>query len=79
MLQEEDHGWTYEGIAFQALLPIDGACSVGTTPVWRLYNDRAAQLDSNHRFVASSETYRAMIAEGWAGEGVAFCSPPESV
>jgi hypothetical protein len=52
---------------------------VGTTPVWRLYNDRAAQLDSNHRFVASGETYRAMIAEGWIGEGVAFCSPPESL
>lgn len=77
-LQEEDSGWTYEGIAFQALLPTKGACPAGTTPVWRLYNDRAAELDSNHRFVASSETYRAMIAEGWIGEGVAFCSPPAS-
>lgn len=78
-LQEEDSGWTYEGIAFQALLPVKGACPAGTTPVWRLYNDRAAHLDSNHRFVASSETYRSMIAAGWIGEGVAFCSPPESV
>lgn len=77
-LQEEDPDWIYEGIAFQALLPVKGACPAGTTPVWRLYNDRAAHLDSNHRFVASSETYRTMIAAGWIGEGVAFCSPPAS-
>ena len=76
MLQEEDHGWEYEGIAFQALIPDRGACPAGTDPVWRLFNDRAAELDSNHRFVASSETYRAMMADGWIGEGVAFCSPP---
>lgn len=79
LLQEEDHGWTYEGIAFQALLPTDGACPAGTASVWRLYNDRAEQRDSNHRFVASSETYRSMISTGWVGEGVAFCSPPASV
>ena len=75
-LQEEDHGWEYEGIAFQALIPNGGACPAGTDPVWRLFNDRVAEKDSNHRFVASSETYRAMMAHGWLGEGVAFCSPP---
>jgi len=75
-LQEEDHGWEYEGIAFQALIPSGGACPAGTDPVWRLFNNRVAELDSNHRFVASSETYRKMMAEGWLGEGVAFCSPP---
>lgn len=79
LLQEEDHGWEYEGIAFQALVPQDGACPAGTDSVWRLFNNRVAQLDSNHRFVASSETYRAMIAKGWLGEGVAFCSPPATV
>lgn len=78
LLQEEDHGWEYEGIAFQALVPQDGACLAGTDPVWRLFNGRAAELDSNHRFVASHQTYLAMIAKGWSGEGVAFCSPPES-
>lgn len=78
MLREEDHGWEYEGIAFQALIPTDDACPAGTSPVWRLYNDRFAYRDSNHRFVASGETYRTMIAAGWEGEGVAFCSPPPS-
>lgn len=78
MLQEEDHGWEYEGIAFHALIPTGGACPAGTDPVWRLFNGRVAELDSNHRFVASSETYRTMMADGWIGEGVAFCSPPAS-
>lgn len=74
-LKQTDSGWTYEGIAFRALIPEGGSCPGGTVAVWRLYNDRAAQLDSNHRFVASGETYRSMMAIGWIGEGVAFCSP----
>lgn len=67
--------WAYEGIAFRALVPTARACPPGSTPVWRLFNNRAAQLDSNHRFVASEGIYHAMMADGWTGEGVAFCSP----
>ena len=76
MLKQPSSGWTYEGIAFRALVPTKGSCYPGTHPVWRLYNDRFAQSDSNHRFVVSEDTYRHMIANGWIGEGVAFCSPP---
>ena len=75
LLKQPSSGWTYEGIAFRALVPTQGSCYPGTTPVWRLYNDRFAQADSNHRFVTSADTYRHMIANGWIGEGVAFCSP----
>jgi hypothetical protein len=75
LLKQPGSGWTYEGIAFRALVPTKGSCYPGTTPVWRLYNDRFAQADSNHRFVASPDTYRHMMANGWIGEGVAFCSP----
>lgn len=75
-LRSFDSGWNYEGVAFRALVPTAMGCPVGTTPVWRLYNGRFAELDSNHRFVTSVETYRRMIADGWKGEGVAFCSPP---
>ena len=79
LLKQEDAGWVYEGIAFQALVPVaGGACLPGTYPVWRLYNNRYAQLDSNHRFVASVGIYHAMMADGWLGEGVAFCSPASS-
>ncbi len=76
LLKQPGSGWTYEGIAFRALVPTKGSCYPGTTPVWRLYNDRFAQADSNHRFAASADTYRHMMANGWIGEGVAFCSPP---
>lgn len=79
LVKSEDSGWVYEGIAFQALVPLaGGACPPGTDPVWRLYNNRHAQQDSNHRFVASMGIYHAMVADGWIGEGVAFCSPPTS-
>lgn len=77
-LKQDNSGWMYEGIAFQALVPNAGACLPGTDPVWRLYNNRHAQQDSNHRFVTSLGVYHSMIADGWLGEGVAFCSPPAS-
>ena len=77
LLKQPSSGWTYEGIAFRALVPTQGSCYPGTVPVWRLYNDRFAQADSNHRFVTSADTYRHMIANGRIGEGVAFCSPED--
>lgn len=81
-LKDEASGWVYEGIAFQALLPTAGVCPTRTQPVYRLYNGRADELDSNHRFVTSAEMYRALVADGWIGEGIAFCeapSPPECI
>lgn len=74
-LKQQTGVWIDEGIAFRALVPADGTCPSGTLPVWRLYNNRFAQLDSNHRYLISQDTYRNMIANGWIGEGVAFCSP----
>jgi hypothetical protein len=66
-------GWHYEGIAFYALVPQDGQCPGGTTPVMRAYNDRAAQNDANHRFMVDPRVQGSML--GWTQEGVAFCSP----
>lgn len=43
MLKQPGSGWTYEGIAFRALVPTKSSCYPGTTPVWRLYNDRFAK------------------------------------
>lgn len=74
-LKQQTGVWIDEGIAFNALVPTAGTCPSGTLPVWRLYNNRFAQLDSNHRYVVSQDTYRHMIAMGWIGEGVVFCSP----
>lgn len=81
-LKEENSDWTYEGIAFQALLPKAGICPSRTRPIYRLYNDRADELDSNHRFITSAEMYRALVEQGWIGEGIAFCeapSPPDCI
>jgi hypothetical protein len=69
-------GWAFENIAFYALTPENGQCPGGTSPVYRAYNNRAAQSDSNHRFTADSQQRVAMTMSRWADEGVAFCSPP---
>ena len=68
-------GWRYEGIAFWAMVPVNGQCPAGTTPVYRVYNDRAAQNDANHRFTADPVQHYAMTA-GWSDEGAQLCSPP---
>ena len=68
-------GWAFENIAFYALLPENGQCAGGTTPVYRAYNNRAAQNDSNHRFTTDAQQRVAMTMSSWADEGVAFCSP----
>lgn len=66
-------GWQYEGVVFYALVPSNGQCPGGTTPVYRLYNNRAQQNDTNHRFTADGVMRAAMA--GWSDEGAAFCSP----
>lgn len=67
-------GWSYEGTAFYALMPQGGQCPAGFAPVFRLYNDRAAQMDSNHRFTADP-LQRTATGMGWRDEGVHLCGP----
>jgi serine protease len=69
-------GWGYEGIAFYALVPVNGQCPAGSTPVTRYYNNRAAQGDSNHRFAADVTQQMAMSVTSWVPEGAQFCSAP---
>jgi hypothetical protein len=45
-------------------------------PVYRAYNNRFAQHDSNHRLTASVAHYQQQIAAGWTGEGVVMCAQP---
>jgi len=66
-------GWAYEAIAFWAMFPQAGQCGAGLRPVYRAYNDRAAQMDSNHRFMGDAMQRDAM-SNGWRYEGVALCS-----
>jgi hypothetical protein len=67
-------GWTYDSIAFYAVLPEEGSCPVGSTPVYRSYNDRAGEHDASHRYTTDPRQ-RAAMAMSWIDEGVAFCSP----
>lgn len=69
-------GWQFEAVAFYALAPQNGTCAPNTQPVYRDYNMRGNQNDSNHRFVVNSQLRAAMKSgSGWTEEGVAFCSP----
>jgi hypothetical protein len=67
-------GWGYEGVAFYALMPVNGVCPGDTDPVYRSYNNRAGQNDTNHRFTVDG-LMRAAMRWTWIDEGVAFCSP----
>jgi hypothetical protein len=66
--------WTYEGIAFRMHLPAADACPLPTRPVYRLYNDPATVAEVNHRYTTDGAVYAGMRAQGWIGEGVAFCA-----
>ena len=67
--------WKLEPDRFAIPVPgADGACAAGQVPVYRLYNNRFAFHDSNHRFVTDAGERAKMAARGWADEGVRFCS-----
>jgi hypothetical protein len=77
-LRKPGTGWIYEGVAFAATRPEAGRCdSASPTPVYRFYNNRWMQNDSNHRFVIAPAVRSEMKAKGWIEEGIAFCLPPQ--
>jgi hypothetical protein len=73
-------GWAFESIAFYTVLPIDvDHCAAGYFPIYRAYNKRFPELDSNHRITPSYVDYvRSVYFLGYADEHVAFCSPAMS-
>jgi hypothetical protein len=61
--------WLLENsAAFYAMRSSDGLCPVGTTPLYRLYNDGRGGAP-NHRYTTDPALRRAMIAAGWITEG----------
>ena len=67
--------WTFEAMAFRIRMPVNDTCPPPLRPVYRLYNNPTTLAAVNHRFTADGMTYAAMRAQGWTGEGVAFCAP----
>jgi hypothetical protein len=65
--------WVYEKIPF-SVEPAAPGCTNGHVPVYRLYNNRHAFRDANHRFTPDAATRDEMIAAGWIDEGVAWCA-----
>ena len=71
--------WQYEGIAFYLQVPDgNGNCPIGTTVLFRLYNDSkypphfysdTATGAPLHRLTTSVETFNRMRASGWLFEG----------
>ena len=73
-LKSPSSGWVYEGLSFRIQLPAGSTCGAGTIPVYRLYNNRFAFNDSNHRFTSRFPEIALLEAQGWHYEGVAFCA-----
>lgn len=66
--------WIFEAdVVFQVYLPdtTTGACPVGTTPVYRSWNQRS---DSNHRYTTNTGVQAQMVAKGYVAEG--YGNPP---
>ncbi len=74
---KNDPGWHFESLDF-SITPAapGGVCAAGMVPVYRAYNGRFAQHDSNHRITANFAAYQAQLAAGWTGEGVVMCAQP---
>lgn len=68
-------GWSFEENSFYIKTPTNSACATNEVPVYRLYNNRAAKNDSNHRFTTSLGTYNTFVGIGWIGEWIVMCAP----
>ena len=64
----------YEAISFSVPpMGSDGSCLSGQVPVYRLYNNRLSGVP-NHRYTTDATVRTSMVSQGWAAEGVAFCT-----
>ncbi|MEP7084588.1 MAG: choice-of-anchor D domain-containing protein, partial [Betaproteobacteria bacterium] len=70
---KEDPGWIFEGVVFQAVRPVRGSCPAPWLPLYRSYNGRFNENDSNHRYTTSPAVVAQMTAQGWIAEGVVLC------
>jgi hypothetical protein len=73
-LKTRDTGWYYEKLDFSVEGPTGGVCPANLTPIYRLYNARFPQNDSNHRFIHDASVRDEMVGRGWVDEGVGFCA-----
>lgn len=67
--------FVYEGEDFAVAQPTAGGTCPASAPypVYRSFNNRAAQNDGNHRYTVTTSRYTQMTTRGWSGEGPVFC------
>jgi len=67
------HGFNWFGgdLLFFVLPVQNGACPLGASPVYRVFNPKVPA----HRYVSSFDTYSVLAANGFVGEGIVFCAP----
>jgi hypothetical protein len=64
-----------EGIEAYAFAPENDACTSGRTPVFRAFRNATIAPDNPaHIFINNVRSYLDVVASGWSGEGIAFCS-----
>ena len=64
-----------EGVDFAVAKPVNSVCPAGApNAITRLFNNKVATNEGNHRYVVSAATKSKMIAQGWVDEGAVFCS-----
>lgn len=61
----------------QLYVPSAGVCPAGSTPIYRVFNNR---IDANHRYTTDRSVRDQMVARGWIAEGdgpdlVVMCAP----
>jgi len=70
----QDPGWQYEASTFMAQpLQAGGKCAKWGTPLYRVYNNRHASNDANHRYTTKQTVVDEMVAKGWVSEGAVMC------
>lgn len=49
-------------------------CPAGTRPIYRSFRSGSTGVTANHRFTVKRELYDAGVAQGYAKEGVSYCT-----
>ena len=73
---KSDPGCRFESTPFWARGTYGGVCGDGKVPLYRAYNNRWRENDSNHRYTTDRAAINDMKQRGWSDEGIVMCVQP---